>query len=150
MSRIDVYTKKHVPDLLPAAQGQVGIVNAKRIRQQNVDFWRDKQLPLQQEIVFASTGTKNPQDAAWKYVAALAGADIQTNPPATNQAIAESRETFTRQVDVPASADVLQQIDQHVDFARMQDVLMEEGIEKFVSPQKSLLELMRTKCAATA
>ena len=150
VSRVDVYTAQHIPELSPAAQGQVGIVNAQRIWQKNLDFWSDKNLPLQQEIIFASTGTKNPEDAPWKYVAALAGADIQTNPPATNQAIADSDETFSRQVDIAASEEVLAEIDQHVDFAKMQDVLMEEGIEKFVSPQKSLLELMQTKCAASA
>src|SRR5690606_5697241 len=31
ISRIDVYTKKHVPELSEAAQGQVGLVNVKRI-----------------------------------------------------------------------------------------------------------------------
>ena len=47
VSRVDVYTEKHVPDLSPAAQGQVGIVNAKRIWKLNQDFWADKKLPLQ-------------------------------------------------------------------------------------------------------
>jgi transaldolase len=150
VSRVDVYTAQHVPELSPATAGQVGIVNAQRIWQKNLDFWADKNLPLQQEIIFASTGTKNPEDAAWKYVAALAGSDIQTNPPATNQAIAESNQTFERRVAVPASAEVQQEMDQHVDFAKMQQVLMEEGVEKFVSPQKSLLELMRAKCAANS
>src|SRR6185436_15118716 len=31
VSRVDVYTEKHVPQLSPAAQGMVGIVNAKQI-----------------------------------------------------------------------------------------------------------------------
>ncbi len=35
VSRVDVYTEKHVPSLSPAAQGQVGIVNAKRIWMEN-------------------------------------------------------------------------------------------------------------------
>ena len=61
MSRIDVYTKKHVPELLPAAQGQVGIVNAKRLWQENNRFWAEKKLPLKQEFIFASTGTKGSQ-----------------------------------------------------------------------------------------
>jgi transaldolase len=56
VSRIDVYTAKHVPDLSAAAQGQVGIVNAKRLWAENQAFWKDKKLPLQQEIIFASTG----------------------------------------------------------------------------------------------
>ena len=33
------------PDLSPAAQGQVGIVNAKRIWKLNQEFWADKGLP---------------------------------------------------------------------------------------------------------
>src|SRR4028119_47384 len=60
VSRVDVYTEKHVPQLSPAAQGQVGIVNVKRLWQQNQEFWKEKNLRLQQEIVFASTGVKKP------------------------------------------------------------------------------------------
>jgi transaldolase len=58
VSRIDAYTRQHVPQLSPAAQGLVGIVTGKRIWAENRDFWHDKNLPLRQEIVFASTGTK--------------------------------------------------------------------------------------------
>ena len=75
----------------PAAQGMVGIVGAKRIWAENREFWRDKKLPLDQEMVFASTGTKKPSDPPWKYVAAFAGSDIETNPPATNDAIETER-----------------------------------------------------------
>ncbi|MCY2963098.1 MAG: transaldolase, partial [Planctomycetota bacterium] len=39
VSRIDVYTKKHVPQLSPAAQGQVGLVNVKRIWADNEQHW---------------------------------------------------------------------------------------------------------------
>ena len=90
VSRVDVYTEKHVPDLSPAAQGQVGIVGAKRIWLENQKFWAKRPTPLRQEIIFASTGTKKPDDPPWKYVAALAGSDIQTNPPATNEAVEAS------------------------------------------------------------
>src|SRR6516164_11699708 len=44
VSRVDVYTEKHVPQLSPQAQGQVGIVNAKHIWQMNQRFWADKKL----------------------------------------------------------------------------------------------------------
>ena len=93
VSRVDIYTEKHVPDLSPSAQGQVGIVNAKRIWAENRDFWRGKHLPLAQEMIFASTGTKKPTDKAWKYVEAFAGSDIETNPPATNAAVQASGRT---------------------------------------------------------
>lgn len=147
VSRVDVYTASHVDDL-SAAQGQVGIVNAKRLWQENQSFWSDKNLKLDQEIIFASTGTKNAEDAPWKYVAALAGSDIQTNPPATNQAVAESNQSFTRQVDSPIPDEVAREIDGKVDFAKLQEVLMSEGISKFIAPQKSLLDLIATRRAA--
>jgi transaldolase len=56
VSRVDVYTEEHVPHLSPAAQGMTGIVNAKRIWRENLEFWKNKGLRLEQEIVFASTG----------------------------------------------------------------------------------------------
>ncbi len=148
VSRVDVYTEKRVPELSPAAQGQVGIVGAKRIWAENQQFWKDKKLPLDQEIVFASTGSKKADDPPWKYVAALAGSDIETNPPATNDAVERSGRTFQREVDkLPAQA-ILDEIDQKVDVNRLEDVLMEEGIEKFADPQKALLKLIADKRAA--
>jgi transaldolase len=145
VSRVDVYSEKHVPTLSPQAQGLVGIVNVKRLWKMNQDFWADKKLPLQQEIVFASTGTKNPSDPADKYVAALAGSDIQTNPPATNEAIEKLSKTYTKQVDeLPAKA-ILDEIDAKVDIAQMERVLMEEGTKKFADPQKALLKQIADK-----
>jgi transaldolase len=146
ISRIDVYTKKHVSDLSPAAQGQVGIVNAKRLWMDNREFWQAKRLPLKQEFIFASTGTKDPSDSPDKYVAALAGSDIQTNPPQTNSAIQQmTGKTFTRTVDQLPPRDVLDDIDAKVDFAKLEDVLMREGLEKFADPQKALLKLIAEK-----
>jgi transaldolase len=142
VSRIDVYTEKHVPTLSAEAQGQVGIVNAKRLWAENRDFWADKKLPLAQEIIFASTGTKKPEDKPSKYVAALAGSDIQTNPPATNDAVEASGETFRRTVDASIPAAVAADIDAKVDFAKMEAFLMEEGIDKFAKPQQTLLALI--------
>ena len=146
ISRIDVYTKSHVPQLSPQAQGEVGIVNVKRLWRENQKFWSDKKLPLKQEIVFASTGTKDPKESPDKYVAALAGSDIQTNPPATNAAIqALTGKRFTRMVDQLPPPEVLAEIDREVDFTRMEEVLMEEGLKKFADPQKALLKLIAEK-----
>jgi transaldolase len=142
ISRVDVYTEKHVPNLSPAAQGLVGIVGAKRLWIANQKFWASRPTPLRQEIVFASTGTKKPGDPPWKYVIALAGSDIQTNPPATNDAVANSGRTFRRTVDEPTPAEIAAEIDAQVDFARLEEVLMAEGIEKFAKPQQALLALI--------
>ncbi len=148
VSRIDAYTKKSVPDLTAAAQGQVGILNAKRIWQENRDFWASKQLPLQQEMIFASTGTKDPADPVDKYVGALAGSDIQTNPPPTNAAIQQlSGKSFVRTVDQFPPAEVVAEIDSKVDFAKLESFLMDEGLKKFADPQKALLASIAEKRA---
>ena len=145
ISRVDVYTEKHVPELSAAAQGQVGIVGAKRLWQANQKFWSTRKTPLHQEIVFASTGTKKPEDPPWKYVAALAGSDIQTNPPATNDAVQKSGLTFRRTVDEMPPAEVLAEIDAKVNVQKLEDQLMREGVVKFADPQKKLLKLLNNK-----
>ncbi len=148
VSRLDVYTEQHVPSLSPAAQGQVGIVNAKRIWKLNQQFWADKKLPLKQEMIFASTGVKKKGDPAWKYVEAFAGDGIETNPPATNHAVQESGRTFTRQVDKLPPPEVLKEIDEKVDMKHLEETLMEEGLKKFADPQHALLKLIAEKRAS--
>ncbi len=148
VSRVDVFTDKHLPTLSAEAQGQVGIVNVQRLWQQNQEFWADKGLALQQEIVFASTGTKKPEDAPDKYVAALAGSDIQTNPPATNDAVEKLGQSYSRRVDQMSSQAVLDEIDAAVDVQQMEETLMSEGTAKFSDPHKALLKLIAEKRAA--
>ena len=149
VSRIDVYTKKHVSELSADAQGLVGIVNAQRLWEENRKFWSDKKLPLKQEFIFASTGTKDPNDSPDKYVDALAGSDIQTNPPATNAAIQKMvGKVFSRKVDRLPAAAIVSEIDAKVDFNKLETVLMEEGLAKFADPLKALLELIAKKRAA--
>jgi transaldolase len=145
VSRVDVYTEKHLSQLSPRAQGLVGIVNAKRIWQMNQRFWADKNLPLKQEMIFASTGTKKPGDPPWKYVDAFAGSDIETNPPATNDEVQASGRTFTRQVDTLPPADVLAEIEKTVDMHHLEETLMSEGVKKFADPQHALLALIADK-----
>lgn len=145
VSRVDQYTAKHAPTLSSAAQGLVGIVNAKQIWQANQTFWKTHATPLSQEIIFASTGTKSASDPKTKYVAALAGSDIQTNPPETNEAVAASGLQFTRQVDQMPSAELLAEISSKVNMQHLHDTLMEEGIAKFATPQKKLIEKIASK-----
>ena len=150
ISRIDVYTKQSVTDLSDSAQGWVGTINAKQVWKANQEFWSDKNLKLEQELIFASTGTKDPADKPWKYVEALAGSDIQTNPPGTNQAVAEADVTFARLVDQMPDQSIVDEIDQKVDAAAMHQVLMSEGVDKFVKPQRALLALIAEKRQALA
>ena len=145
VSRVDVYTEQHLPQLSPAAQGQVGIVNAKRIWADNQQFWAQHGTPLDQELIFASTGTKKPEDPPWKYVAAFAGSDIETNPPGTNDAVQAKGPQFNRQVDQLPPPDVLSEVDAQLDVEHMEETLMDEGIKKFADPQHALLQLIRDK-----
>ncbi|NNJ25219.1 transaldolase family protein [Alienimonas chondri] len=149
ISRIDVYTSKNV-DLSPEAQGKVGLLNAKRIWRENCDFWAGKKIPLAQEMIFASTGAKLEGDPPEKYVAALAGSDIQTNPPSTNDALRKMDKTFTRTVDQLPPQPVQDEIDEKVDAAAMHEALMEEGLRKFAEPQKDLIKLIADKRAELA
>ena len=150
VSRVDVYTEKHVADLSDDAQGMVGIVNAKQIWKLNQDFWADKGLKLEQEMIFASTGTKKPEDPADKYVAAFAGSDIETNPPATNAKVQELGNSYTSKVAELPSQAVLDEIASKVDMQKLEDTLMEEGLAKFADPQKALLALIAEKRSSLA
>jgi transaldolase len=150
VSRVDVYTEKHVPQLSPAAQGLVGIVNVKKLWSENVGWWKDKGLPLEQEIIFASTGTKKPTDPPDKYVEALAGSDIQTNPPATNDAVEAGGKRYVRRIDQLPPAPVLDEIAREVDVARLETVLMDEGVQKFADPHQKLLALIGRKRGSLA
>ena len=142
VSRLDVYTEKAVPELSPAAQGMVGILNAKKLWQMNQEFWSDKGLKLKQEIIFASTGTKKLSDPAWKYVEAFAGSDIETNPPKTNADVQASGRTFTKMVDKMPAPEIVAEIEKKVDMQKLEEVLMSEGLKKFADPQKALLILI--------
>jgi transaldolase len=145
VSRVDAYTAKHLPQLSPKAQGQVGIVNAKDIWRMNEEFWADKKLPLKQEIIFASTGVKMAGDPPWKYVEAFAGSGIETNPPATNATVQAGGRTFSRQVDRMPPEDIVTEIRSKVDLKHLEKVLMSQGVKKFADPQKDLLARIADK-----
>jgi transaldolase len=147
ISRIDVYAQKHLHDLSPGAADQLGIATAKQVWRLNQEFWKDKPLRLRQEIVFASTGVKDPTAPADKYVEALAGSDIQTNPPATNDAVQRLNKTYVRKIDEMPGRSVLNEIEEKVDVVELERVLMNEGTSKFAQAQKALLRLIAGKRA---
>jgi transaldolase len=147
ISRIDVYAQKQLRNLSSAAADQLGIAIAKQVWRLNEEFWKDKPLRLRQEIVFASTGVKDPSAPADKYVEALAGSDIQTNPPATNQAVQRLNKKYVRKIDETLGSSVLKEIEDKVDMVEMERVLMNEGTQKFAEAQKVLMRLIAAKRA---
>ena len=66
-------------------------------------------------------------------------------PPETNEAVAKSGQTFKRTVDQMPPAAVQAEIDKALDVAHMHKVLMEEGVAKFVKPQRALLKVVADK-----
>ena len=101
-------------------------------------------------MILASPAKKKPENAPSKYVDAFAGSDIETNPPATNDAVEKSGRTFTRQVDKLPPAEVLAEIDKLVDMQQLEETLMSEGLAKFADPFKTLLKLIADKRKALA
>ena len=120
VSRVDVYTEKHVPELSPEAQGQVGIVNAKRLWQENQRFWSGQGPAAAAGDDFRQHGDEEEgrSDPKDKYVARLwPAATFRRIPPATNDAVEKLNHDYTRQVDKMPPKPVLDDIDAKVDQA---------------------------------
>lgn len=145
VSRVDVYTQKQVPGLSDAAQGQVGTVNAKQIGIDNAAFWADKGLKLKQEMIFASTGKKLDWQEEDTYIAELAGSDIQTNPPGTNDALEAMGKAYTAKSRDLGDPAVVAEIGEKVDMAKLEATLMAEGTAKFADPHKGLIQTIAEK-----
>ncbi len=67
--------------------------------------------------------------------------------PISMKAVQKLGKTYTRRVDQLPPAVVLADIDAKVDFAKMEQTLMEEGLKKFADPQKALTQFIATKRA---
>jgi len=138
VSRIEQYAKVHLPYMSDEATSRLPIANAKQIWLMNQDFWSKHPQRLDQEIVFASTAAKNPADRKWKYVAALAGADIQTIPPDTLAEIEEASPSFRREIDEPENDEIIDEIERTLDLSHMHKTLLREGMDKFIEAQRNL------------
>ena len=114
VSRVDVYTEKHVPELSAAAKGKLASWGETNLA-------REPGLLVEQGDAAASGndlrqhGHEEAGRPAVEVCAALAGSDIQTNPPATNAAVEKSGQTFHAQVDQLPPAEVLAEIDAKVE-----------------------------------
>ena len=89
---------------------------------------------------------KDAAAPADKYVDALAGSGIQTNPPATNDAVQRLNKTYVRNIDEMPARSVLGEIAK-VDTTALEGVLLNEGTRKFAEAQKALLRRIAAKRA---
>jgi transaldolase len=142
---------------LEAVKGKVAIANAKIAYQEykkilESDRW--KALAAKgakvQRLLWASTGTKNPNYSDVMYVDELVGRDtVNTLPPATIEACADHCNVGDRiETDVDKAYQLIESLkdpDIDIDINQVMDELLEDGIEKFIQPFQSLMDSMEGK-----
>jgi transaldolase len=139
-------------DLAKRARGQVAIASAKMAYQIYKELFgsdRFSKLAVQgarvQRLLWASTGTKNPEYSDVKYVEALIGPDtVNTAPMETLDAYRDHGEPKARlEQDVEESRwvlDGLPELGIGIDHVTQQ--LEDEGVEKFDQPFDKLMETL--------
>ncbi len=136
-------------DLALKARGEAAIASAKmayQIYKEIFDSERFRGLAAQgarsQRVLWASTGTKNPDYKDVKYVEALIGPDtIDTMPVATLDAYRDHGVPLARlESDLEKSAEILAGLAKlgiRIDAVTQQ--LEDEGVEKFIKPFDKLM-----------
>ncbi|MEG3439178.1 transaldolase [Pannus brasiliensis CCIBt3594] len=143
-------------------KGKVAIANAKIAYQKSKEIYasdRWKALAEKgakvQRLLWASTGTKNPEYSDVMYVDELIGRDtINTLPPATIEACADHCHPGDRiesHVELAYNLiENLQDPDIDIDLDAVMEELLLDGIEKFVTPFQSLLNSLEEKARKLA
>lgn len=142
---------------LQTIKGNVAIANAKIAYQQykkilQSDRWQALAAKgaKVQRLLWASTGTKNPDYSDVMYVDQLVGNDtVNTLPPATIEACADHCDIADRIEsnidDAYALMHRLQDADVGIDLDQVMDDLLVDGIDKFVQPFNSLMQSLEEK-----
>jgi transaldolase len=161
-SRIDAKLKAGVDTLeqeakLREIKGKVAIANAKVAYQKFKEiFSGDRWQALAakgakvQRLLWASTGTKNPDYSDVMYVDELIGADtVNTLPPQTIDACADHCHPGDRiESNVEEAYKLIESLkdpDVEIDLKEVMDELLEDGIDKFVKPFESLMSSLEKK-----
>ena len=119
------------------------------IWQLNQRFWADKNLPLQQEMIFASTGTKKQGRPAVEVRRGVRRQRHRDEPAGDERRVQASGRTFTRQVDELPPTDVLDEIDdegRHAEAGRDADGRRDGEVRR---PAQSAAEADRARSATS-
>ncbi|XHX77668.1 MAG: transaldolase [Stenomitos frigidus ULC029] len=144
-------------DRLLLIKGKVAIANAKIAYQEykkiiQSDRW--KALSAKganvQRLLWASTGTKNPDYSDVMYVDELIGSDtVNTLPPATIEACADHCNVADRiETGVEESYNLIESLkdpDININLDEVMDELLADGIDKFIQPYQSLMKSLEDK-----
>ncbi|HBB33303.1 MAG TPA: transaldolase [Cyanobacteria bacterium UBA8803] len=160
--RIDAKLKAGVDRIekevvLKAIKGKVAIANAKIAYDKYKEIIQsDRWQALAakgakvQRLLWASTSTKNPEYSDVMYVDELIGPDtVNTLPPNTIEACADHCSPANRiETGVAEAYNLLENLkepDIDINLEEVMDELLEDGIQKFVDPYKSLMSSLEDK-----
>jgi transaldolase len=141
---------------LTSLRGKVALAGANLayatfLEMTRTDRWRALQAKgaRPQRLLWASTGTKNPEYSDVLYVDSLIGPEtITTMPPATLR-LFEDHGRVSRTLGEGAAAEARRVMkalaDGGIDFADVNHTLEEAGIEKFIKSLDSLLDVIARK-----
>ncbi|MEY2855712.1 MAG: hypothetical protein RLZZ74_21 [Cyanobacteriota bacterium] len=168
LSRIDVMIDDQIDRKLTSAEGddqakleaikgKIAIANAKVAYQKYKEiFSGDRWDALVakgakvQRLLWASTGTKNPEYSDVMYVDELVGQDtVNTLPPDTIDACVDHCDPANRiESNLDAAYQVIEGLKDpavDIDLDLVMDALLEEGIDKFIKPFESLMSSLESK-----
>ena len=136
-------------------QGQVAIASARQAYQIYKEIFRGprfqslaEQGARPQRVLWASTGTKNPEYSDIKYVEALIGSEtVNTLPQDTLAAYRDHGEPAPRlETELDKAAEVFRQLGElNIDIDEKTQQLENEGIRKFNEPFDSLMATLESK-----
>lgn len=142
---------------LRAVLGKVAVANAKIAYQEykkiiESDRWQALAAKgaRVQRLLWASTGTKNPNYSDVMYIDQLIGHDtVNTLPPATIEACADHCNVADRvEQDVDNAYRLIENLkdpDIDINLDQVMDELLADGIAKFVQPFNSLIDSLQEK-----
>jgi transaldolase len=161
-AKIDAMLKAGVDDIAQEAKltnikGKVAIANAKIAYQEYKKIVADPRWQALvaegasvQRLLWASTGTKNPNYSDVMYVDELVGPDtVNTLPPSTIEACIDHCDVAPRiETGVEEAYTLVNSLndpDVSINLAEVMDELLEDGIAKFIQPFESLMSSLQEK-----
>ncbi|MTW21076.1 transketolase [Allochromatium palmeri] len=154
--RIDPGVSETLRDQAESLLGQAAVANARLVY---ADFcevlaghrWRHlaDEGAHPQRIVWASTGTKDPDYSDVMYIEPLIGPQtVSTMPDKTADAFdAHGRVERTLTDDAADAATILSRLaDLDIDLGAVTEQLVAEGVQKFIDPYDALLQGLEARC----
>jgi transaldolase/glucose-6-phosphate isomerase len=158
-ARLKASTNSAERALLRSLPGKVATANAKLAYQRYKEIFHGKRWELlaargaqTQRVLWASTGTKNPNYRDVVYVEELIGPDtVNTIPPATYDAFRDhGRPRASLEEDIEAAHDTIETLAQvGISMKEVTDKLLQDGVKLFSEAFDKLLSAVDRRCSST-